>query len=364
MGLGIVIKVNGSPDSDLVQANKVEVYERMGETTYYSISYPEDIIDGDMPKLIDSRLDPGSVLSIIAGVDDNSLQCLVKGPVYSQQIHLEHGGEGSTVEVRGADTAITMDREIKSVVWTDVTDGDTVTSIAGNYGLTADVATTDTTHLEDKHSLVQRETDLNFVKRLARKNGCYFWITSDTNDVETAHFQRPQLDGDPAGDLTINFDNPTIQQLDIQWDVERPTSVEGSQVDLDSLDNLDGDVSQTPQTILGAQKLLDITGDTRTMHVSSPADDAAEMQAKSEGALIEADWFIRASCTTNINVLGFMVRANTVVNLKGAGSRHSGKYLVSAVRHIIDAADHKMEIELVRNGWGSAAAGGVAGKIF
>ena len=161
MGLGIVIQVNGAPDAELAQASQVEVYERLGETTWFSIRYPEDIQSGDMIRSADSRLDPGSVLAILAGPGPVQ-ECLAKGPVCSQQIHLEHGGQGSWLELRGADSSITMDREFKSQVWSNVTDGEAVMSILGNYGLIPDVSTTNTRHLETKHSLVQRETDLRF----------------------------------------------------------------------------------------------------------------------------------------------------------------------------------------------------------
>lgn len=351
MGLGIIIQVDGSADDGLAQASKVEVYESMGETTWFSISYPEDIVEGDMKYASDRRLSPGAIISILAGGDNNSLECLVKGPVCSQKIHFEHGGQASWLEVQGADNSIGMDREFMSEIWTNVTDGEVVMRIAGDYGLVPDVATTNTRHLETKHSLVQRETDLRFIRRLARRNGCYFWITSNELGIETAHFQRPQLDGDPVNELVINFDAPSIQSLDISWDVERPTSVEGTQLDLNTKGDTNGSVLQSPQSALGNRGLAAITGDTRSMHVSAPSDDAGNMQARSEGALIEADWFIRANCRTSLNQLGKLVRAHTLVKIKGAGSRHSGKYYVAGVRHIIDATDHVMELELVRNAW-------------
>jgi len=47
------------------------------------------------------------------------------------------------------------------------------------------------------------------------------------------------------------------------------------------------------------------------------------------------------------------VRAQTVINLRGAGTRFSGKYFVTGVKHTIDAAQHRMEVELSRNGWGA-----------
>lgn len=351
MGLGTVIAVNGSPDEELSQAAGVEVYENMGKTAAYSIRYDVDISEGDIPLLIDGRLDAGSELSILVPVE-NTTHCLVKGPVHGHKIHLGHGGAGSWLEVKGSDSSIVMDREFKSVVWANVRDSDAVSAVLGNYGYIPDVQTTNALHAETKHTLVQRDTDLRFVRRLARRNGFLFWVTCDSTGIETAHFKRPPIDESAAAELTINLESPGLQTLDITWDVERPTGIEGKQLDLNTKTDLDGTVGQTPQSILGDKGLKAITNDTRSVHVSAPGDDAGDMQARGEGALIEADWFIQASCSTGLGTLGTVVRSHTIVELRGAGSRHSGNYLVSGVRHVIDAASHKMEIELVRNGWG------------
>jgi hypothetical protein len=180
-----------------------------------------------------------------------------------------------------------------------------------------------------------------------------FWITSDGSGSETAHFKRPPIDESAAAELIINLESPSLQTLDITWDVERPTSVEGEQLDLNSKTKLDGSVAQTPRSILGDKGLKAITNDKRSVHVSAPADDAGDMQSRGEGALIEADWFIRAACQASPGQLNALVRAHTIVNLRGVGKRHSGKYFVSSVRHTIDASSHQMEIELLRNGWGA-----------
>lgn len=352
MGLGIAIAVEDVPDEELAQAASVEVYERMGEATTYKIRYPVDISEGDITMLGESRINAGSNLSVLVPVQE-TIHCIVKGPVYSQKIHLLHGGEGSWVEVIGADSSIAMDRETKSAIWSDVTDSDAVSGILGNYGYTPDVESTNARHLEAKHTLVQRGTDLRFVKRLARRNGFLFWITCDSTGIETAHFKHPPIDESEDAELIINLESPNLPALDISWDVERPTSVEGLQLDLNSKENLDGGVDQPPQTVLGDAGLIDITGDKRSVHLSAPADDAGDMQSRGEGLLIEADWFIRATCHTSLNQLGGLVRAHTMVNVRGAGTRHSGRYFVAGVRHIIDATKHRMELELLRNGWGS-----------
>jgi phage protein D len=350
MGLEIAIAVGGKADSELAEATTVEVYERMGAATTYSLRYEVDISEGDLPMLVDERLDAGSELSILVPIEDTT-HCLVKGPLHGQQIHIEHGGADSWVEVQGSDSLIVMDRKTQSVVWADVTDSDAVTSILCNYGYTPDVQSTSAGHFEKKHTLVQRESDLGFVRRLARRNGFLFWVTCDAQGNETAHFKRPPLEGGADVKLVIHLASPSLQTLDISWDVERPTSIEGTQLDLNTKKNLEIAVNQTPQTILGDHSLSKITGDTRSVHLSAPADDAGDMRARGEGALIEADWFIHATCQTSLEFSGIPVRAHTIVELRGAGSRHSGKYFVAGVRHTIDATAHRMDLELIRNGW-------------
>ena len=350
MGLGISIAVNGTSEPELAEAVQVEVEERMGQATTYKLHYEADIEDGDLPLLVDGRLDAGSDISVLVPTETGA-QCLVKGPVTGQHISLQHGGAGSTLVVRGTDNTITMDHEAKSEAWSGLTDSDAVTAILGNYGFIPDVDSTSARHSEDKHTLIQRGTDLSFVQQLARRNGFLFWLNCDEFGLETAKFKRPPLSDMSIAELIINLDTPNVQQFNIEWDVERPTSVEATQLDLNMKTDINGDVSTTPQTLLGDSGLATITGDTRSQFLTAPSDDAGDLTARGEGALIESDWFIRAMCQTSLENLGQLVRAHSVVNVRGAGSRHSGNYFVSAVRHVIDDVSHRMEIELLRNAW-------------
>lgn len=353
MPLGVSIAVGGAVDDSLADATSVEVHERMGRPTAYRIRFEVEAGSADFDRLTDDRLAAGSVLSVLVpGVGGN--ECLVKGPVVAQRIHLEHGGAGSYLEVRGADTAIVMDRRARSRVWADVTDSGAVTSVvtARDYGFVPDVASTAAGHFEAKHALVQRESDLSFVRRLARRNGFQFWISANGAGIETAHFKKLPLDATPSVTLAINRDTPTLETLDLTWDVERPTSVEGSQLDLNSLQPLDGATASSTLASLGKEDLAAITGDTRSVFLSAPVDDAGDLRARSAGVLVESTLFIRATTESTRERLGAPVRAFTVAELTGAGSRHSGRYFVVGVRHTIDAAEHRMELELLRNAWG------------
>ena len=200
---------------------------------------------------------------------------------------------------------------------------------------------------------MQRASDLDFVRRLARRNGFLFWIDCDSSGIETAHFRRPKLDGNAGMNLDINLDTNNLGTLDLAWDVEKYTSVVAAQLNLNDKSDIDGDVTSSPLAALGTQSLADITGDTRSAHLHTPADDAGDLSARGEGALIEDAWFIRAAGQTSVNSLGDLLRTNSIVNVRGVGTRHSGKYYVAAVHHTIDPSAHYMQFELVRNGWGN-----------
>ena len=349
-GTGFAVAINGQSDDVLNRASLIEVNQTLGEETSFRIDYEVDIEDDDLPMLVDSRFDPGSQIAIFAYTND-STACLVKGPVHAQEVHLQHGGAGSLMTVIGSDRSVEMDRETKTAIWADVTDSDVAATILAGYGFIPDVETSPAGHYEDKHTLVQRDSDLRFIRRLAGRNGYHFWISWDELGIETAHFRSPELDGDPPVSLVINADQPDISSLDIVWDVERPTSVVSAQLDLNAVDSLDGEADGSPLTVLGQRDLRSIAGEPRSIHLHAPVDDSGDLQSRSRGLLIDASWFLRATCETSLHLLGKVVQPYSLLEIGGAGSRYSGKYFVAGVRHLIGPASHQMELTLLRNGW-------------
>ena len=354
MGLGAIIAIDNEPQEDLMASGlvgSIEVYERLGETTYYTINFSCDIADEDISLLGDSRISPGAELMIIIASDDVN-ECLVRGPVFSHDINLSNGGDGSSVMVKGADNTLQMDREFKSVI-TEGTDSEAVTTIASDYfDETLKTTETSSTHPEDKHTLIQRGTDLQFVRKLARRNGYKFWIAYDEEGKETPHFDRPDLDSDPVAELIINRQDYNINSLQISWDSHRPSVAQGLQLDFADKSNIEGSVTEAPHTLLGSTSQQDFASDAVTIDLSAPVDDSGELNARLEAAMIEANFFVNASCQTSMQQLGKSVRAGTLVTVTGAGTQHSGTYLVAAVKHMIDESAHTMDIELIRNAVG------------
>ena len=95
-----------------------------------------------------------------------------------------------------------MNLEEKVKEWVDVTDADVANSIFGDYGITpaSDNSDDDSpTHTEDGHTLMQRASDIQFLRNLARRNGklCRV-VCTDTPGQRTGYFAKPSVDGDPV----------------------------------------------------------------------------------------------------------------------------------------------------------------------
>jgi hypothetical protein len=354
MGLGIAIAVNNAPDPDLSAAASVEVDQCAGDTTRYRLRYDLGLDNGDFPLLTKGSLAPGTDLAVIAPLNNKNVY-LVRGPVTGAQIHFEHAIGASYFVVEGGDATVAMDRERKSAVYPDSTDSDAVSSVLGNYSdLTPDVDSTSAMHADNKHSLVQTDTDLRFIRQRARRNGFLFWITCDSTGSQTAHFKRPPVGDSSVTDLIINLDGNTIETIDVSWSIERPSSAVGTQVNLNDKTDIDGSLAKSSLALLGAQGLIDITSDVHSIHLAPPVDDSGDLQGRAEGALTDSGWFIRATTRTTVDTLKAILSPQTVLNVRGLGSRFSGKFFVWRVRHTIDATKHQMDIELVRNAWGPA----------
>jgi hypothetical protein len=83
------------------------------------------------------------------------------------------------------------------------------------------------------------------------------------------------------------------------------------------------------------------------------AGSAAEARRRQDAALIDASWTLNARAETTVHALGSLIRPRDIVSVKGTGAMDDGDYYVWKVTHTIDAADHKMSLELRRNAVGA-----------
>jgi hypothetical protein len=362
------IVIGGNSADDLAATfNALEVEENVDAPGAFSLTLPVNVTStGDYDVINDSRLAPLSNVAIVATASDGNPQCLFDGYVLAQTAHLDTGTVASTLRVWGQDATWLMNTTEQVREWVDLTDGDVANSIFGDYGFTPDPTNLDDdspSHTSDGATLMQRATDAQFLRLLARRNGKLFRVfCTDTPGVRTGYFALPSLDGEPAVTLTLNDASAaTVDSVDITWDVLRPSANLAKQTlftDSDA-DGTGGTTSDSGLTLLEAQGLSDFAGTTVTSLLTATVNDGEELTLRSQSVLIESGWFVRCTGSTDVNRLGSILRAGTVAQLAAAGSLHSGKYFVWSVRHHITMEKHTMDFVMLRNAVGAPASPGM-----
>jgi len=363
--------IDGNPaDDDLINAiGALEVEENAELPGAIQLKLPVSPTDaGDLTYVADSRFRPFANLAVVATPDSGSAQCIFDGYVLSHKIHLETGTTASTVEVWGQDASWLMNLEEKTREWADVTDADVAGTVFGDYGISpaSDNSNDDSpAHTEAGHSLMQRATDIQFLRMLARRNGKLCRVACDGQPGQrTGYFAKLKFDGDPLVTLSLNDPQAwTVTALDIEWDVTRPTSVLARQAlftDSDP-DGVPADTSESGLPLLDQRGLADFSGKPITVLLTAPVDDGGELRLRAQAVLRESERFVRCEGETDVARLGAILRVGALVQIVGIGSLHSGKYYVWSVRHAISADSHKMKFVLVRNAIGPAPQSGGEG---
>jgi hypothetical protein len=368
------IVIGGTPASDFdAHVVELEVEENADMPGAFSLTLPVNTTSsGDYDTVSDSRLAPLSNICITAQASDGITHCLVDGYVLSQQIHLDTGTAKSTIKLWGQDASWLMNTTEQAKEWANVTDGAAANSIFGNYGFTPDPSNLDDdspAHSDDGSTLMQRATDAQFLRMLARRAGKWFRVfCTDTPGQRTGFFAAPNLSAAPAMTLVLNDSTAAnVSALDIAFDVMRPSAVNAFQALFSDSAGDDtgagGNFTDSGLPAMSDDDLVALTTNPITALLTTPAAEAGTITQRATAILRDAGWFVRCEGATDASRLGSILRVGSVVALNAAGAIHSGNYLVWSVRHKITAESHQMNFTLVRNAIGAAPPASPTGGL-
>ncbi len=315
---------------------------------------------GDITRINDATFRPYANIAVVATPDGGSAQCIFDGYVLSQKIQLDRNLTASKLEVWGQDASWKMN--LKEIVqeWPNTTDVTVANKIFQNNSMTPspDNLADDPgpTHTEDGHSLMQRASDIQFLRMLAKRTGKLCRVACGAQaGVRMGYFAKPNLGGDPVATLTLNDPAKVmLAKLEIEWDVARPTETDAWQVLFDKPDTVDGKSTDSGLSLLGDNSLATFANQAMSTRLTTVVDTVGELQTRTAAVLREACFFVKCTGEVDLAALGSVLRVGTVVALSGVGSVHSGNYYVWSVQHSITQEGHRMKFEIVRNAVGSA----------
>jgi phage protein D/phage baseplate assembly protein gpV len=317
----VKIKIGGTPLTS-EQAKKVDLI------TVDSSLFVPDMFELHIRELKSDEweaipYDVGKTCDIDLSDENEVLTPVIKGEITA----LEPMFDRNTISliVRGYDKGHRLHRAIKSKTWLNVTDSDIAQQIAGMYGLSAQV---DATSEVFKHLYQNAQSDFDFLLSRAERIG-YTVFTQDGK----LHFIKPSA---PSGGVKLEWNkelitfrprmtlNAQVSEVTVKgWDPKTKAPVVGT-ASSSAVNPKVGYGKSGPQAAatLGAAKRLFVR-----KPVNSQADATQIAQAllnQANDSYIEADGIAESVPT---------LHAGQVVKIEGVGSKFSGSYRLTSVRH-------------------------------
>lgn len=329
--------------------------------------------DGTWTHLDDERLQVWNAVALEGGFEESGLEPLVSGYITQVRPLFDPDETRCTLEITGLDHSVRMDRQEKLKDWPDKKDSDIVAELFDAYGLSATpgIEITDTSIVHDKavSTIIQRETDWQFLQRLALRNGFHCYLEGDTG-----YFQPPNLNAEMQPLLAAHFgDETTLVRLSLTVDALQPTEVAMYQVDRFSKEVLEAAVSASTLAALGATDstaLVPAGLENGQVYVGkNAATGTPEMSALCQGLFHEGAWFVEAEGEVNANAYAHVLRPRRPVTLKGVAETYSGIYYVTHVTHAFTPDGYGQFFRARRNGVlptgdEDFAGGGLLGGLF
>lgn len=304
--------------------------------------------DGVWTYLDDDRLMIWKKVKITAGFESGTEE-LISGYITHVKPSFDPDPSRCTLEIWGMDGGVLMDREEKLKDWPNKKDSDIATEIFRLYGFTQEVEDTGVIHDDAVSTIIQRETDMQFLKRLALRNGfeCYVEGT-------TGYFRRPQVDATPQPVLAAHFgDETNLNRFSVEVNALTPANVAMFQVDRTNKEILDATAESSRQAILGdtnAAGLLATGMDPGRIFIGmNVATGNPEMAALCQGLYHEGEWFVTGEGEIAANQYGHVLKPRGTVTIKGVGETYSGVYYVTHVTHSFTPDGYTQSFRVKRN---------------
>jgi len=305
--------------------------------------------DGTWNYLDDERFMVWKRVTISAGFP-GSVEQLIDGYVTHVKPYFDPDPSQCMLEIWGMDASCLMDREERLKDWPNKRDSDIATEIFNTYGFMPEVEDTGIVHDEAVSTIIQRETDMQFLQRLALRNGYLCYV-----EEGKGYFRPPQLDGPPQALLAVHFgDETNIDSVSFEVDGLKATEVAMFQIDRTDKTVLQAAAARGQQTSLGqndAAALLPSGVDPAKIYVGmNVASGNPEMTALCEGLFHDYSWFVTGEGKVDANKYGNVLKARQTVTIKGVGVTYSGVYYVTHVTHTFAAEGYTQRFRVRRNG--------------
>ena len=273
------------------------------------------------------------------------------GYVAETNLELSEDPGASKLTVVALDATALMNLEERVREWPNLPDSAIATMIFAEHALIPVVTNTSPVRSMFDTTVIQRDTDIRFLRHLAHRNGFDVYAQpSPVPGVAEGHFHPPTLDMPPQGVLSVNLGEMTnVRSFSVRHQLLRPAAAEVASVDAKTVET---------QTARSTRRRSRSWGAHRCSGALSPASSAMRARGSPRAASYRPSPRQRLTGrhggspsrgSSRARVYGDALDVGQTVLVRGAGAAHSGTYFVDRVHHVFEGERYTQRFTLRRN---------------
>jgi len=265
-------------------------------------------------------------------------EAVFNGYVTHQAVSYSNEPGASTLEITAMDATHLMNLQEKVMAWPNMPDSAIAAAIFGQYGIVPQVQPTAPQLVEPEGTTTQRDTDIRFLQRLARRNGFQCYVQPEPlSGVNQAYFKPPPSPiGPPQAVLNVNMGPETnVEGFRVNYAMTQPMAVIAAGLDTATKAPQAGLAPVSAQLPYGLEPtLLRVLPPPTVRPADTGLMTVGELQAAAQGIADDSSWALEAEGSVGADI--GVLRPGRLLNVRGAGRLLSGSYLATRVAHSID----------------------------
>jgi hypothetical protein len=263
----------------------------------------------------------------------------------------------ANLTVRGRSVLLRLNLEERNQKFQNMTDALIVLQVLAQYAqygiVPSTITPTSVVRIELEGNTHQHEHDLQFLRRLARKNGFVFYVEPLSIGVSGAYWGAENRLGIPQPALTKNMGASTnLKTISFANDGLAPTGAKGSFVEPISKTSIP--IPPLPALRIPPLAASGVPVSRTELLRSSANQDAPEALMTALAAATRAPDAVTAHGEVDTIRYGTVLKPRRLVGIRGVGTSYDGNYYMNRVTHKITVqTGYTQEFSCKREGTGS-----------
>lgn len=263
----------------------------------------------------------------------------------------------SLVEVVAMDGTVLLSLEEKVRPWPDQADSAIASAIFAELGFSPVVEDTSVVRSADDTTTLQRGTDIQFLRRLAERNGYEIFVEVASSGQTEGHFHPPRVEEEPQAILNVNLASATnVATFNARYDMLGATTAKATGLEVESASDQPADVQGGELKSLGSESTVLADRPRKVLLAGSGLVRSGELETLARSVVDRSSFAVTAEGVVSTTVLGRALKAKRPVLVRGAGRDFSGTYYLERVLHVFSGDGHEQRVTMRRN------AAGVSGE--